>query len=104
MLVSHKGDRVCPFLQRWLEEDLQANDCVLLARTFTNERRREVRGALRSLSGLADYLDLTFQVPGPKVVIMISGGLPEIPGLNFALMVEEQLDDTSPVVRQRAGR
>ena len=64
---------------------------------------REVRGVLRSLSGLADYLDLTFQVPGPKVVIMVSGGLPEIPGLNFALMVEEKLDDTSPVVRQRAG-
>ena len=74
-----------------------------LARTFANERRREVRGALRSLSGLADHLNLTFQVPGPNVVIMVSGGLPEIPGLNFALMVEEQLDETSLVVRQRAG-
>ena len=74
-----------------------------LARTFAIQRRSEVRFALDYLRGLADHLELTFQVPGPKVVIMVSGGLPEIPGLNFRLMVDAQANETSPQVRQLAG-
>mgnify|MGYP006966867905 CR=1 FL=1 len=74
-----------------------------LARTFAIQRRSEVRFGLDYLRGLADHLELTFQVPGPKVVIMVSGGLPEIPGLNFRLMVDTQASETSPQVRQLAG-
>ncbi len=74
-----------------------------LARTFAIQRRSEVRFGLDYLRGLADHLELTFQVPGPKVVIMVSGGLPEIPGLNFRLMVDAQASETSPQVRQLAG-
>ena len=74
-----------------------------LSRIFANQRRDEVRFGLDYLLGLADHLGLTFQVSGPKIVIMVSGGLPEIPGLNFRLMVDEEASDASPQVRQLAG-
>ena len=74
-----------------------------LSRIFANQRRSEVRFGLDYLLGLADHLGLTFQVAGPKIVIMVSGGLPEIPGLNFRLMVDEEASDASPHVRQLAG-
>jgi len=74
-----------------------------LSRTFENERRQEVRFALQYLIGLAEHLEVTFQVPGPKVVVMVSGGLPEVPGLNFRLMVDQQASEVSPQVRQLAG-
>tara|TARA_B100001179_G_scaffold159181_1_gene116539 strand:- start:594 stop:1934 length:1341 start_codon:yes stop_codon:yes gene_type:complete len=74
-----------------------------LSRIFANQRRDEVRFGLDYLLGLAEHLGLTFQVSGPKIVIMVSGGLPEIPGLNFRLMVDEEASDASPQVRQLAG-
>lgn len=74
-----------------------------LSRIFAIERRNEVRLGLDYLLRLAEHLGLTFQVPGPKIVIMVSGGLPEIPGLNFRLMVDEEASDASPHVRQLAG-
>ncbi|HJO30889.1 MAG TPA: VWA domain-containing protein [Acidobacteriota bacterium] len=74
-----------------------------LSRIFANQRRDEVRFGLDYLLGLADHLGLTFQVSGPKIVIMVSGGLPEIPGLNFRLMVDEEASDASPQIRQLAG-
>lgn len=74
-----------------------------LATTYAIQRRQEVRFGLDYLLGLAEHLGVTLQVPGPKVVIMISGGLPEIPGLNFRLIVDQQASETSPQVRQLAG-
>lgn len=74
-----------------------------LASTYANQRRDEVRISLEYLVALADHLGVTFQVPGPKIVVMISGGLPEIPGLSFRLMVDQQASETSPQVRQLAG-
>jgi VWFA-related protein len=74
-----------------------------LAGFFALERRDEVLHTLDTITGLAEHLDQTHDVPGPKSLLLISGGIPEQPGSNYFYILEEYAEQADPAVRGQGG-
>ncbi|MFQ5744142.1 MAG: VWA domain-containing protein, partial [Acidobacteriota bacterium] len=76
---------------------------VNLAQAFAGERRQEVLFTLDAMTSLAAHLNRSFDVPGPKVMIMVSSGIAQNPGSNYFYMVSERVDQMSVSVRGEGG-
>ncbi|MFQ5742582.1 MAG: VWA domain-containing protein [Acidobacteriota bacterium] len=74
-----------------------------LADIYARERRRDVLTGLDVLQSLAQHLADTYLVEGPKVVVLVSGGLPETPGLNYQLLVAQQAYRAGPTIQMKSG-
>ena len=63
-----------------------------LARAFAGQRKQEVLYTLDSLTSLATHLNRAYPVPGPKVMVLVSSGIPLNPGSNFFHIVNERFE------------
>jgi len=74
-----------------------------LAGFFALERRDQVLQTLDTLTGLAEHLDRTHEIAGPKTMLFVSGGIPEQPGSNYYYILDEYEQQADPAVRGQAG-
>ncbi len=74
-----------------------------LAGFFALERRDEVLYTLDTLTGLAEHLDRTHEIRGPKTLLLASGGIAEQPGSNYFYILDEFAQEADPAVRGQGG-
>ncbi len=72
-----------------------------LAQVFAGQRKNEILFTLNAMTTLAEHLNRTFDVPGPKTMIMVSAGIAENPGSAYFYILDARLDQVS--VRTRAA-
>lgn len=70
-----------------------------LADVFAGQRKNEILYTLNSMTSLAEHLSRTFDVPGPKTMIMVSGGISENPGSAYYYILDARLDQASAEAR-----
>ena len=70
-----------------------------LADVFAGQRKNEILYTLNSMTSLAKHLSRTFDVPGPKTMIMVSGGISENPGSAYYYILDARLDQASAEAR-----
>lgn len=70
-----------------------------LADVFAGQRKDEILYTLNSMTSLAKHLSRTFDVPGPKTMIMVSGGISENPGSAYYYILDARLDQASAETR-----
>ena len=72
-----------------------------MAQVFAGQRKDEILYTLDAMTALASHLNRTFDVPGPKTMIMVSAGISQTPGAPYYFMLDARLDQTS--ARERAN-
>jgi VWFA-related protein len=72
-----------------------------MAEVFAGQRKDEILFTLDAMTSLAAHLNRTFDVPGPKTMIMVSAGVSQTPGAPYFYILDARLDQTS--ARTRAG-
>ena len=63
-----------------------------LAQVFAGQRKNEILFTLNSMTSLAEHLNRTFDVPGPKTMIMVSAGISQNPGSIYYYILDSRLD------------
>lgn len=74
-----------------------------LAGSFAGERTEEVLYTLDALTSLAAHLDRSFQLNGPKVMVLVSSGIPQHPGSVYYHIVNERFSEVDLEVRGEGG-
>ncbi len=74
-----------------------------MAQVFAGQRKDEILYTLNSMTSLAEHLNRTFDVPGPKTMIMVSGGISENPGSSYYYILDARLDQASLQARANAS-
>lgn len=72
-----------------------------MAEVFAGQRKDEILFTLDAMTALAGHLNRTFDVPGPKTMIMISAGISQVPGAPYYYILDARLDQAS--ARERAN-
>lgn len=72
-----------------------------MAEVFAGQRKDEILFTLEAMTALAGHLNRTFDVPGPKTMIMISAGISQNPGAPYYFILDARLDQAS--ARERAN-
>ena len=70
-----------------------------LAQVFAGERKEEIIYTLDAMTSLAGHLSRTFDVPGPKTMVMVSSGIAQTPGSGYFYILDERLDEVAISVR-----
>lgn len=70
-----------------------------LANAFAGQRKQEVLYTLDAIVSLAAHLDQSFDVPGPKVMIMVSSGITQNPGSEYFHIINGRLEQLQNQVR-----
>ncbi len=72
-----------------------------MAQVFAGQRKDEILFTLDAMTTLAAHLNRTFDVPGPKTMIMVSAGVSQTPGAPYYYILDARLDQAS--LRSRAS-
>jgi VWFA-related protein len=72
-----------------------------MAEVFAGQRKDEILFTLDAMTALAAHLNRTFDVPGPKTMIMVSAGISQTPGAPYYYILDARLDQTP--ARERAS-
>ena len=80
-------------------EDLGAN----MAQAFAGLRKDEILYTLNAMTSLAEHLNRTFDVPGPKTMIMVSAGISQNPGSTYYYILDTRLDQAAWQVRSNVS-
>ena len=70
-----------------------------MANVFAGQRKDEILYTLSAMTALAEHLNRTFDVPGPKTMIMVSAGISENPGSTYFYILDARLDQVSARTR-----
>ncbi len=73
-----------------------------MAEVFAGQRKDEVLYTLDAMTALAAHLNRTFDVPGPKTMIMVSAGISQNPGSTYFYILDSRLDQASARTRANA--
>jgi VWFA-related protein len=73
-----------------------------MAQVFAGQRKGEVLYTLDAMTALALHLTRTFDVPGPKTMIMVSAGISQNPGSAYYYILDARLDQASARARTSA--
>jgi len=74
-----------------------------LAGFYALERRDQVLHTLDTMISLAEHLDRTYDIAGPKTMLFLSGGLPEQPGSNYYYILDEYAQQSGALDRNEPG-
>ena len=74
-----------------------------MAEVFAGQRKDEVLFTLDAMTALAAHLNRTFDVPGPKTMIMVSGGISQTPGAPYYYILDARLDQASARTRSNSS-
>jgi VWFA-related protein len=74
-----------------------------LAGFYAQERREQVLFTLDTLTGLAEHLDRSFAIPGPKTLLMVSGGISVQPGARYYYILDAYEQQASLETRAEGG-
>jgi len=74
-----------------------------LAGFYAQERREQVLFTLDTLTGLAEHLDRSFAIPGPKTLLMVSGGISAQPGARYFYILDAYEQQASLETRSQGG-
>lgn len=74
-----------------------------LATFFAQERHEQVLYTLDTLTSLAEHLDRSFAIPGPKTLLMVSGGISLQPGSRYFYILDAYEQTASPELRGQSG-
>jgi len=74
-----------------------------MAEVFAGQRKDEVLFTLDAMTALAAHLNRTFDVPGPKTMIMVSGGISQTPGAPYYYILDARLDQSAARMRASAS-
>ncbi len=74
-----------------------------LANFYAQERREQVLFTLDTLTGLAEHLDRSFAIPGPKTLLMVSGGISVQPGSRYFYILDAYEQQASFEMRAQGG-
>jgi len=74
-----------------------------LAGFYAQERREQVLFTLDSVTGLAEHLDRSFAIPGPKTLLMVSGGISVQPGSSYYYILDAYEQQASLEMRGQGG-
>jgi len=89
-------------------EEVAAQDANVLrqgasmAQVFAGQRKDEILYTINSMTSLAAHLNRTFDVPGPKTMIMVSAGISQTPGSEYYYILDSRLDQSSQRARMDA--
>jgi VWFA-related protein len=73
-----------------------------MAQVYAGQRKGEVLYTLDAMTALATHLTRTFDVPGPKTMIMVSAGISQNPGSAYYYILDARLDQASARARTSA--
>lgn len=73
------------------------------AEVFAGQRKDEILFTLDAMTALASHLNRTFDVPGPKTMIMVSAGISQNPGAPYYFILDARLDQASARTRASAS-
>jgi VWFA-related protein len=74
-----------------------------LAGFYAQERREQVLFTLDTLTGLAEHLDQSFAIPGPKTLLMVSGGISAQPGARYYYILDAYEQQANLEIRAQGG-
>lgn len=74
-----------------------------MAQAFAGLRKDEILYTLNAMTSLAEHLNRTFDVPGPKTMIMVSAGISENPGSTYYYILDSRLDQVAGQVRSNVS-
>jgi len=74
-----------------------------MAEVFAGQRKDEILFTLDAMTTLASHLNRTFDVPGPKTMIMVSSGVSQNPGAPYYYILDARLDQASARSRSSAS-
>ena len=74
-----------------------------MAQVFAGQRKDEILFTLEAMTSLAAHLNRTFDVPGPKTMIMVSAGISASPGSVYYYILDSRLDQVSAQTRANAS-
>jgi VWFA-related protein len=74
-----------------------------LAEVFAGQRKDEILFTLDAMTALAAHLNRTFDVPGPKTMIMVSAGISQNPGAPYYFILDARLDQASARTRANSS-
>jgi len=74
-----------------------------MAEVFAGQRKDEILFTLDAMTALAAHLSRTFDVPGPKTMIMVSAGISQSPGAPYYYILDARLDQVSARTRANAS-
>jgi VWFA-related protein len=74
-----------------------------LAGFYAQERREQVLFTLDTLTGLAEHLDRSFAIPGPKTLLMVSGGISSQPGARYYYILDAYEQQATLEMRSQGG-
>jgi VWFA-related protein len=74
-----------------------------MAEVFAGQRKDEILFTLDAMVSLASHLNRTFDVPGPKTMIMVSAGISQNPGSTYYYILDSRLDQVSAQTRANAS-
>lgn len=74
-----------------------------MAEVFAGQRKDEILFTLDAMTTLAAHLNRTFDVPGPKTMIMVSSGVSQTPGAPYYYILDARLDQVSLRTRANAS-
>jgi VWFA-related protein len=74
-----------------------------MAEVFAGQRKDEILFTLEAMTALASHLNRTFDVPGPKTMIMVSAGISQNPGAPYYYILDARLDQASARTRANAS-
>ncbi|MGD8329615.1 MAG: VWA domain-containing protein [Acidobacteriota bacterium] len=73
-----------------------------MAEVFAGQRKDEILYTLEAMTSLAAHLNRTFDVPGPKTMIMVSAGIAQNPGAPYFYILDARLDQLAARARTEA--
>ena len=73
------------------------------AQVFAGQRKDEILFTLDAMTALGSHLNTTFDVPGPKTMIMVSAGITQTPGAPYYFILDARLDQASVRTRSSAA-
>jgi len=73
-----------------------------MAEVFAGQRKDEILYTLNAMTALAAHLNRTFDVPGPKTMIMVSAGIAQNPGAPYYYILDARLDQIAARARTEA--
>lgn len=74
-----------------------------LAGFFAQERREQVLFTIDTVTGLAEHLDRTFAISGPKTLLMVSGGISVQPGSSYFYILAAYEQQAGREMRSQGG-
>ncbi len=74
-----------------------------MAEVFAGQRKGEILFTLEAMTSLAAHLNRTFDVPGPKTMIMVSAGISQNPGSTYYYILDSRLDQVSAQTRANSS-